>query len=380
MKDIDIKVLCTTRDEELLEVFPRETYGLDRGELRAMKHKAKGLGLPTLSQQVASDRSSKASKANLQNLTKKYQQALETIEALEDENHKLISLGGTIDTYVIEPKRVSGHSEATAVLVASDWHIEEEVKPERINGLNRFNLSIAQQRVDSFFKNGLRVVDILAKDVEIKTIVLALLGDFFSNDIHEEFPEINQLEPIHAAIRVQNMIASGIEFILKNSKYNLVIPCHSGNHARTTKTTRFGAENGHSLEYMMYHFLADHFKGNPRVKFLIADGMHSYVEIYGYTLRFHHGHAIKYGGGVGGIYIPVNKSIAQWNKGKKADFDVFGHFHQLVMGANFICNGSLIGYNAFALSIKADFDKPKQALFLIDKKRGRTCVWSVMVE
>ena len=86
-----------------------------------------------------------------------------------------------------------------------------------------------------------------------------------------------------------------------------------------------------------------------------------------------------YQGGVGGIYIPVNKSIAQWSKAKHADLDIFGHFHQLRDGGNFLCNGSMIGYNAFALSIKADFEEPKQILTLIDKRRGRTCTWPILV-
>jgi hypothetical protein len=108
--------------------------------------------------------------------------------------------------------------------------------------------------------------------------------------------------------------------------------------------------------------------------------MHSYLQVYDTTIRFQHGHAIKYGGGVGGIYIPVNKAIAQWNKARHADLDVFGHFHQQRDGGNFVVNGSLIGYNAFAMSIKADYEQPKQALFLMDKKRGRTCLWPLFLE
>lgn len=93
-----------------------------------------------------------------------------------------------------------------------------------------------------------------------------------------------------------------------------------------------------------------------------------------------HGHAIRYGGGVGGIYIPINKAIAQWDKSERADLTVFGHFHQQRDGGNFICNGSLIGYSSFAQSIKADFEKPKQCLFLIDSKRGKTCTWPILVD
>jgi hypothetical protein len=220
-----------------------------------------------------------------------------------------------------------------------------------------------------------------SKIFKIETLILALLGDFITNQIHDaENAETNALQPTHALVTAQNYIVSGIEFLLNHTKLKLLIPCHSGNHGRTTKTTRFTSENGHSFEYLMYLHLQTYFKGNDRVQFIIPPGMHSYVDVYGSTIRFHHGHAIKYGGGVGGIYIPVNKAIAQWNKGRHADLDVFGHFHQLRDGGNFLCNGSLIGYNGYAMSIKADYEKPRQTLFLMDKRRGRTCCWPILVE
>ena len=40
------------------------------------------------------------------------------------------------------------------------------------------------------------------------------------------------------------------------------------------------------------------------------------------------------------------------------------HFHQLKNGGNFITNGSLIGYNAFAIQIKADYEPPRQKFFM----------------
>jgi hypothetical protein len=178
---------------------------------------------------------------------------------------------------------------------------------------------------------------------------------------------------------VQDALASGISFLLKNSKYDIKIPCHSGNHARTTKTTFVGSEYGHSLEYFMYKNLEKLFKKESRVKFDIVRGYHSYQEVYDMTIRFHHGHGIRYYGGVGGIFIPAYKAVAQWNKAKHADLDCFAHFHQHKDGGSFISNGSLIGYNPFAIRIKADYEPPRQTFFLIDSKRGKTCVWPIIV-
>jgi hypothetical protein len=328
---------------------------------------------------LAADRDRLRSADTIASLKARYAEALKTIERQERQIGAAAALGRPVDTFKIEPRAKSGTSEATPVLVASDWHIEEKVGAE-VGGLNRYSLEIAKERSTRFFQSGLRLIRLLSQDVTISTAVLALLGDFITNVIHDaENAEMNEVHPTEAILVAQGFIVSGIEFLLNHSKLSLVVPCHSGNHARTTKTTRFSAENGHSLEYLMFRHLAAYFRHEPRVTFIIPEGMHSYLGVYDQTIRFQHGHSIKYGGGVGGIFIPAYKAIAQWNKGKRADLDVFGHFHQSKDGGNFLCNGSLIGYNGFALAIKADFEPPRQTLFLMDKRRGRTCTWPIIV-
>ena len=354
---------------------------LHRGSVRCQKCRDGQPAVPPQADpavRIQADRAQQRSVAEITSLKARYQESLKTLERLEQELHSVGVLSQGLATTVIEPQYGHGTSEGTAVIVASDWHVEETVGAE-IGGLNVFNLDIARSRAERFFTSSLRLLQLLQQDITITRVVLALLGDFISNDIHEEFPEINELQPMHALVFAQNLLASGIEFLLANTSVTLVLPCHSGNHARTTRTTRFGAENGHSLEYLMYLNLAACFRHEPRVQFSIADGMHSYVQIYDQTVRFQHGHAIKYGGGIGGIFIPAYKAISQWNKGRHADLDIFGHFHQTKDGGNFLCNGSLVGYNSFALSIKADFEHPKQTLLLMDKKRGRTCTWPILL-
>lgn len=356
-------------------IYPESVTGFCLSCLKEVRHQNTPTGL------VAADREKQRSAFELATLKKKYDEALKTVQRQERELHVVKELEQAgVEPFAIEPREGSGTSEGTVVLVASDWHVEERVDPAKVSYLNEFNTDIAKQRAERFFRAGLRLTNLLAQDIKISTVVLALLGDFISNDIHDEFPEINALPPMHAIVFAQNLLISGIEYILANSPYDLVIPCHSGNHARTTKTTRFSTENGHSLEYLMYLHIATYFKDNPRVQFRIADGYHSYLNIYGKTLRFHHGHSVKYQGGIGGLFIPAFKAIAQWDKARKADLDIFGHFHQMKDGGNFVSNGSLIGYNAFALSIKADYEPPKQTLLLLDKKRGRTCTWPILLD
>lgn len=330
---------------------------------------------------VESDRTQRKQRDELGDLQKKYKQALDTIDLLQTEHDVRSEIAaGLNDTLRIEPREGSGTSEATPVVVASDWHSEETVLPAQVSGLNEFNLEIADRRITRFFQSSLNLIkNHLNPGVNITDVVIALLGDFITNDIHEELVENVALKPVEAIIWVQDRIVAGLNFLLTHSPYTYTVVCRVGNHSRTTKKTYFSQENGHSLEHMMYVFLKGYFRNEPRLNFVIQDGYHLFLDVYGTTIRFHHGHAIKYGGGVGGIFIPAFKAISQWNKARPADLDVFGHFHQTKDGGNFLCNGSLIGYNAFAVAIKADYERPQQTLILVDKKRGLTCRWPILL-
>jgi hypothetical protein len=294
----------------------------------------------------------------------------------------LDELGRPVITKIEAPAKSSKDNSgfATALLVASDWHVEEMVEPTTVSGLNKYNPDIAKKRSEAFFKTGLRLTDIVARDIAIPSMTLAFLGDFLTNELHEDSAENNAMTPMEATLFAQDLLSSGIKYLLENSERHLDIVCHSGNHGRVTKRVHHAKEKGHSLEYMMYRNLAKFYEKEDRVRWSIPDGYHSYVDIFGVKVRFHHGHKVQYNGGVGGITIPVNKSINEWNKGIRADLDVFGHFHQYFDGGNFLANGSLIGYNAYALSIKASPEAPRQSFSIIDSKRGRTWTNSIYVE
>jgi hypothetical protein len=367
-------------DKEVALSFSCQGYQIANVRARHGIKKRGSVLARTIEEAVAFDKKNLLDGQNAKTLEDKYDFVLQENGRLKGEMGAVLKLREDPRPVAIKRDFGSGTSEATAVVTASDWHIEEEVRSSEVNGLNEYTLEIAHERTTRFFQNVLRLIRMAQKDVSIKNLVLGLLGDFISGSIHEELLEINQLSPSDAIWEAQNIIIAGIDFLLNNSDLALTIPCKSGNHGRTTKKVRHASEEGNSLEAFMYNNLALHYAKEKRVRFIISNSYHIYLPVYDFTVRFHHGHAINYGGGVGGIYIPVNKAIAQWNKATKAYMDFFGHFHQMRDGGNFVSNGSIIGHNAYAISIKADYEKPRQTLVLIDKKRGKTIVAPVLVD
>ncbi len=280
----------------------------------------------------------------------------------------------------IKSVKSSKWREATAVIVASDWHIEENVDPSTINYLNEYNIDIAKQRANRFFEASVKLIKQMQMNQSIKNIVFAMLWDLISGYIHRELEENNTLSPTQALIELRAMIVGWIKYLIDNTDCNIKVVCKFWNHGRTGEKIRISTWFKNSYEWMVYHFIAQEFTNNKRVEFVIENWYHTYVKIHNTMTRFHHGDSISYGGGIGWITIPINKAIAAWNESIKADLDVFGHFHQLTDNKRFIVNGSLIWYGAYAQRIKAPLERPQQAFFLIDEKYGKTVFAPILVE
>lgn len=303
------------------------------------------------------------------------EQELETWEALSSQHSTPISITPTAGKTI---------NEATAILVASDWHVEEVVEAELVNGRNFYNLDESRARAERFFERGLRLINICRRDVAIPHVVLGVLGDMISGSIHADLAESNLLPPIDAAMRCADYLTGGLEYWMKAfRKYGttLHVLCHTGNHGRITPERRIHTEAGNSLERMLYTLVARHFKGVEGIDFSISRAYHTYMPVYGERLRWHHGHAIRYQGGVGGLFVPAFRACDRWNRSKHpATLDIFGHHHWRLDGGTFLSNGSLIGYSPFSVQGGYPYQEPEQIFTLIDKKRGRTTVWPILVK
>ncbi len=297
--------------------------------------------------------------------------ALKENATLRAERDAITTMAARTPEILVYKQAPELRADAVACAIASDWHVEEPVIAGAVHGLNEYNLEVAKKRAERFFTGWLKLANITARDSKINTLYLAGLGDFFSGWIHEELIANTLLAPTDAAHFCQGLLASGIDFLLKESKFNIEGDLLCGNHGRMTKQMHFGNPTGTSLETFMYFSLVERYRNEPRVRLNVANHAMVYRKFFErFNLRLIHGYEVKYGGGVGGITIPLKKAISQWDRPVRADLTVLGHFHQLFDGGNFLANGSLIGYNTYAQAIKAEWESPKQAFFLIHARGG----------
>lgn len=272
---------------------------------------------------------------------------------------------------ITAPRKSHGKRTATAVVLCSDWHVEERVDARTTNGRNEYNPDIAAGRARRLADAVCWMIQHHRTSFDIADVVLWLGGDLITGFIHEELREGNFLSPTQASLLVQDLAGNIIDRVLSlPGVKSLRVPTSQGNHGRTTVKTHVSNGAANSFEWLLYQNMRRAYANEKRVEFHIADGEFNYLDIYGKTLRFTHGDSTKFGGGIGGMTIPIHKSIARWQTYKHADVTCLGHYHQYLDTPGLVVNGSLIGAAPYGMRV-GSFETPAQAFFLMDAQRGK---------
>ena len=294
------------------------------------------------------------------------------VESLQKRIEVFTELGAAEAKPVKFGKASNRKGQATAMLLLSDLHVEERVDAEKVNWLNEYTLDIAEKSLNEVFQRALMLLEHERALVNINELVIFLGGDNVSSRIHLELIETGQLPPLAACRWVQERLEGGIRFLCEHAGVKKVrIVTSYGNHGRTTEKRRIATGSENSYEYDMYQIMRSSMS-SPLLEWNISKGYLNYIDIQGYTCRFHHGDAMRYHGAIGGITTTVEKANRSWDQQIKADYSFCGHYHQHRVAPHWVMNGSLIGYSPFAVEIKAEFEEPSQTFCVIDKDRGMT--------
>lgn len=330
-------------------------------------------------------------KANFERLKSEHKHLLEQLHEANARNTFIDSARTQVVPSVIRREKTSRLREATAFAPASDWHVEEIVLAEQCAGINEYDTKIAEKRAQRWFAGVLGCIEHNRSTFKIRDLVMPFMGDLLSGYIHEELLETNELSPVETVLFLKGLLISGVTFLLRESNLErIIIPCDQGNHGRvggpgSKRKIKTNAIN--SFEWLLYNILQSHFEKEKRVQFVIDRSNHHFVKVYDFGVHTTHGDELKFGGGIGGLSVPYLRRVAvSWDRlaqratGAQAVFHMIGHFHQQRTFGRAWSNGSLIGYNEYALSVGAEDEEPRQFFTLIDSKKGQCQTTSVWVD
>lgn len=331
---------------------------------------------------IADDRAKLRERRDAGEYRKRYEYTADQLDQAEARLAVALALQDTPDIIRIPRNESLDRNEGCAMLLWSDWHVEERVDKARVNGHNHYNPDIATARAKKLVANSLAMTKLARQDIQLDTCVLWLGGDFINGYIHDELEETNFMSPTEATMFAYQLLISGIQHLVDHGKFKrIVVPCNFGNHGRTTHKKRISSGYKNSYEWMLYGMLRRHFADCDKLEFIIPESSYTYVDVFGHTIRTFHGDEIGYGGGIGGVSIPLIKKVHRLNTQRFAHMNVIGHFHQLCYPSRDITmNGSMVGFSPYAEWLGCTPEPPMQGFRLLDAKRGFTLTTPIFCE
>ena len=275
------------------------------------------------------------------------------------------------------------------IVLWSDWHIGEVVKPEEVAGVNAFNLDIAEKRIKALVENTIHICYDHRRNTEYPGIVVCLGGDMLSgDDLHAELTETNQLKTLPILQILFDWLVAALEILVEKFG-NVYVVGVVGNHGRNTHKPRYKGRIVTNYEWHLYCLLERFFSDDKRFSFLIPAEADAHFTVLGHRYCLTHGDTLGVKGGDGfiGILGPVRRGEIKMRRSEgqvSRDFDtlLMGHWHQYTpLVPSLIVNGSLKGYDEYArLCLRATFEQPQQALWFTHPQRGITTCYAVAVD
>ena len=269
-------------------------------------------------------------------------------------------------------------------LFLSDFHWGEVVVASQINGVNRYNLAIARDRLRVTVESAIHLLKILSPKMEYPGIVVPLGGDLISGNIHDELTATNEINSMPTVLDLYGELVPAIK-TLAAAFGRVFLPCVSGNHGRDTPKIWNKDRHATSFDWLICKFLAKHFEADKRITFFIPDGPDAYYRIYGHRYLLSHGDQFRGGDGLIGCLGPIVRGDHK-KRSRNAQIDmeydtmIIGHWHSYIHHGRVIVNGSLKGYDEYAYNNNFGFEVPQQALWITHPKYGITFRMPVYVD
>lgn len=251
----------------------------------------------------------------------------------------------------------------------SDWHLGETVDYEQMNGINAFNVAIAEERIAQLVRSMLKFQKVRPP---LTGLDIWILGDMASGFIHA-LEETNEIPAAEQYVRAGYLIADSIRQLAPHYP-EINVAAIVGNHPRAAKepASKDAYNNGDWIAYKMAEALT---RDLTNVTWEIPPGGMIVRRFAGKNFLLWHGDGVRSsmpGVPWGGVMRRVNALKDTYAAmGIRIDFVVVGHFHQRAIVPSVYMNGSLIGPNEYGVKNFGGGDPAKQLLLTFDETRER---------
>ena len=320
-------------------------------------------------------------KAELNYYKKLYQQVISGDAKKDLIVEAIQTYAPTFDAVPVKPPPAKGKSATPQVMVAvlTDTHVGEQVFAPQMMDMNSYDYDIFNRRLSGWANQVLNLATYRRNICTIDELMVPMLGDMISGDIHEELSRTNLDNCMMQMMHTASSIAQALMFLAPHFK-TIKVPCVVGNHGRMTKKPPM-KDKYMDWDYLAYQWMAAFCANQKNIHFDIPKSFAHIVDIAGKNVLMFHGDAISGGGSSASISRMIGnmRGVIQFKQALESTIvehdgvmpgnfsDVMmGHFHRIdVMdigtGAAYLC-GTMKGGDEFALQRVQAITPPKQVV------------------
>ena len=254
-----------------------------------------------------------------------------------------------------------GETPQSVVAPLTDTHVGDRVDNNQMYGLNEYDITLFNKRLHGWMTQVINLTNLRRNIAPVDELVIPMLGDMISGDIHEELARTNvencMLQMMNGAFLISQAIRE-----LSAHFTTIRIPAVVGNHGRMTRKIP-SKDKYMDWDYMMYQWIAAFCKDLDNVNFEIPKSFMHIFEVANQRILIMHGDSISGGGSLNAITASVQKlrTVIQYGERTGAEdrftgFDavMIGHFHRIdeydIGTGPLLINGTLKGGDEFTTS------------------------------
>ena len=282
---------------------------------------------------------------------------------------------------VNSPRPTRSQSGAPQVMVAvlTDTHVGEQVYSPQVMNANQYNYEIFNRRLSGWAQQVLSLAEYRRNICQIDELVVPMLGDMISGDIHDELARTNMDNCMMQMLTTAHLISQALMTLAPHFK-TIKVTCVVGNHARMTRKPPM-KDKYMDWDYLAYQWMAAFCKNQSNITFEIPKSFANTITVADRNILLFHGDAISGGGSSASISKMISnmRGVLQFKQaiettvvehdgvapGQFSDV-LMGHFHRVDVydigtGAAYIC-GTMKGGDEFALQRIQAMTAPKQVV------------------
>jgi len=280
-----------------------------------------------------------------------------------------------IEAPPIKRYKTGGTVKEHLVMHVSDGHCDSVVDPEKVGGIETYNLKVALCRAERYVDKVIEWSQQTLANHQFDTLWFLSYGDMTNGEIHgaaarSEYQ--NQFKSCLAIGQMQALMLRDLAPYFRQIKFIGL----SGNHGRRTpKKDYHGAQD--NWDYLINRTTQLYSRDLKNIEFQIPNAWSINVEINGHGFNIFHGDDIPSSFSIPwyGLERKTRRLVAlNHSLGKPAKYFVCGHFHAATTNADLkgetLTNGAWLGTDPYSYESRSGYREPIQLLHGVHEKYG----------